>query len=413
VYGKHGARFGLGRFLPWTRSEYVRHVHALKDVSFEISQGEVFGIMGHNGAGKSTLLACLSGISPHDSGVIEISGRIDALLQLGVGFHLGFTGRENVMMGSISMGMPVDEAREAVDAIIEFAELQNFADMPFFTYSSGMQARLQFAVAVHRAPDVLIIDEALSTGDGYFVNKSQRRIEEICASGSTVVLVSHNVRMIEGLCQNAMILERGRIIEIGRALQVSEKYRRMIIDFDYAGARKLYREHAGASFTDHGTGEIRIEEVKVTNEDPRATDDGCIHWNRAMCIRIRIHARERIESPRIVLQVHTLRQGTFATLITNQVVDPDSQELTHVDLGVLQGRHSIEFHIPHCPFAGNGYYVSVGFAPATPRRKLEDYDDYYVFRRVAATFQVRSFPEHPETVARALMVETMAKVEVK
>lgn len=206
--------------------KYSEFITAIDGLSFSVKEGETFGIIGRNGSGKTTILKLIAGIYRPTSGTIKVNGRVAALIELGAGFHPDFSGRENVFINGIILGLKKKEIEEKFEEIVRFAELEEFIDMPVRTYSSGMYMRLAFSVATHVDPDILLIDEVLAVGDEGFVRKCNRKMEEFKKSGKTMVIVSHNLDTLKMLCDRVMWIENGRLVEIGRPDEVVERYRR-------------------------------------------------------------------------------------------------------------------------------------------------------------------------------------------
>ena len=197
---------------------------ALRDISFEVSKGESVGFIGRNGAGKSTLLKILSRVTQPSAGEANIYGRTGSLLGIGAGFHPDFTGRENVFLNGVMLGMSHAEVRRNFEKIAAFAELERFLDTPIKYYSSGMYVRLAFAVAAHFEPEVLLIDEVLGVGDASFQKKCFAKLEEIRRRGSTVLIVSHDLLSVQRFCDRAILLEDGRVMDMGKPDAVVAKY---------------------------------------------------------------------------------------------------------------------------------------------------------------------------------------------
>ncbi|MEM3366444.1 MAG: ABC transporter ATP-binding protein [Candidatus Methanomethyliaceae archaeon] len=201
------------------------YIWALRDVSFEVKRGEVVGIIGRNGAGKTTLLKILSRITEPTEGYAEIHGRVGSLLEVGTGFHPELTGRENIYLNGAILGMKKREIDCRFDEIVSFAEIGKFLDTPVKHYSSGMYVRLAFALAAHLEPEILLVDEVLAVGDARFWSKSINKMRALNQQGMTIVLVTHNMWLVQTLCQYALLLESGRVVSIGEPLRVIGAYK--------------------------------------------------------------------------------------------------------------------------------------------------------------------------------------------
>jgi teichoic acid transport system ATP-binding protein len=212
-------RFGRGQ-------RAVREVQALKNLTFTVPEGTAMGIIGANGAGKSTLMRAIAGILPPTEGSIEVWGKASTLLALGVGFNKDLSGRENIILGGLASGLSRREVEERADDVADWTEIGDFIDMPMRTYSSGMSARVAFSVAVHMKPDILMVDEALSTGDAQFRAKATDKMAELRESARAMFLVSHGLNSIKEMCTEAMWLSKGTLMMQGNPDEVVEEYKR-------------------------------------------------------------------------------------------------------------------------------------------------------------------------------------------
>jgi lipopolysaccharide transport system ATP-binding protein len=212
----------------WKRDAWGEFV-AVDRLSFAVEQGETFGVLGRNGAGKSTLLGLIGGILRPNSGTVMVRGRVCPLLELGVGFTPELTGRENVIINGVLLGLRRRQVEEKVEQIIEFCGLHQFIDQPLKTFSSGMQVRLGFSIAVHAGPDILLVDEVLAVGDAEFQAKCLERIGELRGRGVTIVFVSHDLPTLEAICDRAVWIDHGRLRALGKAKDVVEAYRTEVL----------------------------------------------------------------------------------------------------------------------------------------------------------------------------------------
>lgn len=237
----------------------------MQDASFTVNPGEAVGIIGINGAGKSTLLKMITGTTQPTTGNVHINGRVAALLELGMGFHPDFTGRQNAYMAGQLLGYSVGDITRLMPEIEAFAEIGDYIDQPVRVYSSGMQVRLGFAVATAVRPDILIVDEALSVGDAFFQHKSFERIREFRKQGTTLLIVSHDHMAIQSICDRAILLDRGHLAKQGTPEEVMDFYNALIAEPENATVLQKIGQN-GQVETTSGTGEASVVEIALLNE---------------------------------------------------------------------------------------------------------------------------------------------------
>lgn len=312
---------------------------ALKDISFEVKRGEVLGIVGHNGAGKSTLLKILSRITQPTTGTADIYGRVSSLLEVGTGFHSELSGRENIYLNAAMLGMRREEVRRKFDEIVAFSGVEAFIDTPVKRYSSGMYVRLAFAVAAHLEPEILIVDEVLAVGDASFQQKCLGKMEEVSRSGRTVLIVSHNMTVIEGLCERAILLEKGRVAKIGNTHEVVEGYADAI--------RGLAGTEIAARHDREGLGEILLTRIEVM--DTQRHPVAAAITGRDVVIRMyyRCAAGKEFLNCRVSISVNG-RKAQDLFVLSTDIVDP--KPLT------LRGEGYVDFILPELPLTGGAYF---------------------------------------------------------
>ena len=223
------------------RTRQFDELHAVDDVSLEIAQGEFFGIVGRNGSGKSTLLKCLAGIYQTDSGTLEVNGRLSPFIELGVGFNPELTARDNAIINAIMLGLSRKEAQQRFADIVAFAELEEFMDLKLKNYSSGMMIRLAFSVAIQVDADIVLIDEVLAVGDASFQQKCFDQFTRLKAAGRTILFVTHDMASVERFCDRAMLIERGRVVDIGGPASIARQYN----ELNFRRVREEARERGG------------------------------------------------------------------------------------------------------------------------------------------------------------------------
>ena len=277
------------RLLEWINPFSNAPRHALKwvlqDINFRLEPGEAVGIIGINGAGKSTLLKLITGTARPTTGNVAITGRVVALLELGMGFHADFTGRQNVFMAGQLIGLSADEITSLMPQIEAFAEIGDYLDQPVRIYSSGMQMRLAFSVATARRPDVLIVDEALSVGDAYFQHKSFNRIREFRSAGTTLLIVSHDKMAIQSVCDRAILLDAGRLAKEGMPEEVMDFYNAMLAERENNTVRQE-KLADGKVRTVSGTGEASV--TAITLLDARGETVEMIDVGSAVTLQVQV-----------------------------------------------------------------------------------------------------------------------------
>jgi len=281
--------------LPFSKPRHQLH-WVLQDIDFELLAGEAVGIVGMNGAGKSTLLKVIAGTTQATTGNVQMLGRVAALLELGMGFHPDFTGRQNAIMAGQLQGLSAAEIEALMPAIEAFAEIGEYFDEPVRTYSSGMHVRLAFSVATASRPDILIVDEALSVGDAYFQHKSFSRIREFRRAGTTLLIVSHDRYAIQTICDRAILLNRGRLEMQGDPVEVMDFYNAMLAEREQQTVRQE-RLSDGKLRTISGTGEASIADVTLLDDDGNKIDVVEVGTYVTLEIRVTINAA----IPRLVL----------------------------------------------------------------------------------------------------------------
>lgn len=318
-------------------------IWALREVSFQATEGEVIGIIGRNGAGKSTLLKILSKITYPTSGSVKVKGRIASLLEVGTGFHSELTGRENIYLNGSILGMRRSEVDKHFDAIVDFSGVEQFIDTPIKRFSSGMRLRLGFAVAAHLDPDVLIVDEVLAVGDAGFQKKCIQAMEGLHRSGRTVLFVSHNLSAVENLCSRAIWLDNGKVRKDGQAKEV-------ILDYMASFAGSPTGEFTLMDGQNRlGNGEIRYTGVKYFSPD--RTPCPFIRSGDSLVIRFYYHAKKTIHCPSFGFRLFT-NMGTLITETGNVIHGYDVP-------CVCAGDGYIEVEIESLNLLPANYYLSL------------------------------------------------------
>ncbi len=278
----------------------VRLLHALRSVSFDVHQGEFFGIVGRNGSGKSTLLKILASIYSADGGSVRVAGRLAPFIELGVGFNAELTARENAVLNGVMLGLSRREAQRRLDAVLEFAELEDFVEVKLKNYSSGMMVRLAFAIMVQADADIMLVDEVLAVGDAAFAQKCMDVFAERRRAGRTVVLVTHDMASVQALCDRAMLIQDGVVRYLGDAEEAAQRYYRA----NFARAPDTGGEDV------HGVPDVHVRIVEDALRDESGTPLENIEQDQAFSMDVLLEARLDLEGPMFAVYVVTL-EGTL------------------------------------------------------------------------------------------------------
>lgn len=322
----------------------------LRNVFFSISAGESVGIIGQNGAGKSTLLKMITGTTQPSEGSVRRSGRIAAILELGMGFNPDLSGRENAYHAAGLMGYSQAEIEKMMPHIESFAEIGEYFDQPIRTYSSGMQMRVAFSVATAERPDMLIVDEALSVGDAYFVHKSFQRIRDYRESGTTLLIVSHDAAAIQSMCDRAILLDNGGVVLDGEPQQVLDYYNALIAERENKTLRTERRDDKIA--TESGTGEAQFESLQMLDDQGRPAEYLLVGQKATLRARVRIDD----EVPRLVF-------GYMLRDRLGQAIYGTNTHYTDQPMAALKRGDRVEFDVGFEVNLGPGTYsVSVALS---------------------------------------------------
>jgi lipopolysaccharide transport system ATP-binding protein len=318
---------------------------ALKDVSFEVKQGDLVGIIGRNGAGKSTLLKILSRITEPTTGRIGIKGRVASLLEVGTGFHPELTGRENIYLNGAILGMSRTEIRRKFDEIVAFAEVEKFLDTPVKFYSSGMYVRLAFAVAAHLEPEILVIDEVLAVGDAEFQKKCLGKMDMVGKEGRTVLFVSHNMAAVEKLCQRAVVLHQGTVRYIGSQTEGITHY---ITSFSPNLVSLRNRNDR------EGSGEVRVVAIEIRDEQGNILE--AVQSGQTIEIYLYFEVYADVKLTKIVAGLLISTQLDFPVFLQHN-------RLTQDNFGVLPNKGAFVCKIQSLPLAPSIYKIMYSVMP--------------------------------------------------
>lgn len=348
VRGKEDPYLKIGEVNDRSSKANSKYVWALKDITFDVKQGEVLGIIGKNGAGKSTLLKILSRVTSPTTGTIKAKGRIASLLEVGTGFHPEMTGRENIFMNGSIMGMTKTEIKSKLDEIVDFAGVEKYIDTPVKRYSSGMTVRLGFAIAAHLEPEILVVDEVLAVGDAEFQKKAIGKMQDVSrGQGRTVLFVSHNMATLKNLCHNGVLLKDGQIEYQSDINDVIEKYI----------SAYSFRTSFDPDKKRDGSGKAKVINLRLLNETTKE-EVSTYKMGEDILVEVQIEAREPIPNLDVNIRLNNLYNVSVAAWRTKETCADEQRYfdkgihsvfLKIKDLNVFDGKYNLSYSL----FEGN------------------------------------------------------------
>lgn len=365
----------------WLRRE-IRYEEfwALQDISLSVKPGEVLGIIGPNGAGKSTLLKVVARVLRPTRGRVRIRGRISPLLELGAGFDPELTGRENVYLNSAILGYSKQNIDGRFDRIVDFAGMHDFIDSPVRTYSTGMAARLGFAVATDVRPEILIVDEILGVGDAEFQTKSFERIQSFQADGTTILLVSHSLGRVQEMCSRAIWLDHGKLMLEGTAEQVVGKYLEMTAANEEERLAQAAQRNSGQDENRWGSRKVEITDVRILGSDGQ--EQSVFQTGQPFSFEMDYIAHQPTPSPIFGMALH-YHDGTHIT-------GPNTINYG-MEIPVVEGRGTIRYMIPSLPLLDGLYHLSVAVVNQDDTEVFDFHSQIYTFRVLNSGEQVEQY----------------------
>lgn len=388
--GKEDPYLKIGETNDRTRRSSEAYVWALRDINFEVKQGEILGVIGRNGAGKSTLLKILSRTTTPTTGSVKIKGRIASLLEVGTGFHPELTGRENIFLNGAILGMTRREIKSKFDEIVDFAGVERYIDTPVKRYSSGMYVRLAFGVAAHLEPEILVVDEVLAVGDDEFQKKALGKMKDVSSKdGRTVLFVSHNMAAVKNLCDNGLLLINGRVAAAGTIQDTISNYQQL----NYSVAKDL------SDFHRKGSGLCRIININIVSEN---TQDGSTHrLGDKVNIEIGIKnlSGTKLKNVRVIIGVYNMADEgylRFDSSTTNSIIN--------VEGDAMQVVCSLDEHLNIKP---DQYVLNIAilqneemldYVSGVSKFSVENYDYYGTGRSIQNPELSKVFYKHSWTI---------------